>query len=485
MDTRTPPGGARRGPIVGPLALSLALTACQTNRPDPDAEGAIARSLLMGEPVTFRVEGGPLDEPSPEGAGGTLTFAEATRRAVTTHPELQAGLARVRIAMADADQSRLLPNPVLNFVLRWGPDKPQIEVSLAQDLIQAFQIPRRSSAADNRLRQAAADAVTVALDVTAEVQERYTAVQATDRLIPVLESRLELLRRLATVARKRLEGGEGTRGDVTTLDAQRVELEVEIADARLRQREERLRLARLLGEPSGTAAWTLDAWAPPTGTASDESYWIEAALAHRPEVQSVAWQLAALGDDYALARLLPWEGLAVGVDAQKDSDWFAGPSVSTPIPIFDMGQARQARVTAEQVEARHALTLSKRKIVEEVRVAHQGLAGNLANLHRVRQELIPLQEKRRDQAERAYRAGQTDVTALFLAEQDLRSTQAKAIDSERQSSIAMIRLQRAVGGPGVAAQIASGPAQNAGSMPQPATARAALIDPEATAAPRR
>lgn len=457
----------RRGcsPIAGLATLALLpLTACQTTRPDPAAESSITQATAIGEPLTFRVEGGPLDEPA---AGEALTFVDATRRAVTTDPGLQSALARVRIAMADADQSRLLPNPVLNFVLRWGPGKPQIEVSLAQDLIQAFQIPKKSSAADHRLRQAAADAITVALDVTAEVQERYSAVQASDRLIPVLQSRLELLRRLAAVATKRLEGGEGTRGDVTTLDAQRVELEVEIADARLRQREERLRMARLIGEPSGAAAWILDEWAPPGVIAADEGQWIEAALSHRPEVQAVAWQLAALGDDYALAKLLPWEGASVGIDAQKDPDWFTGPSISTPVPVFDMGQARKARVTAEQIEARHALTLSRRKVVEEVRVAHQSLAGNLANLNRVRQELIPLQQKRRDQAEQAYRAGQTDVTALFLAEQDLRATQAKAIDIERQTSIAMIRLQRAVGGPGAAAQLASGPPHGAAPVSHP------------------
>ena len=455
MDTHAPVRGTWLRPSLGLAALALAaLAGCQTARTDPAAERSITQATLLGEPLTFRLEAGPIDEPF---AGDALTFAEATRRAVTTDPGLQAALARVRIAMADADQSRLLSNPVLNFVLRWGPGKPQIEVSLAQDLIQAFQIPRRSSAADNRLRQAAADAVTVALDVVAEVQERYTAAQAADRLLPVLVGRLELLGKLAQVAKSRLDGGEGVRGDVTTLDAQRVELEVEIADVRLRQREERLRLARLIGEPSGGAAWALDDWTTPGVEAASETRWIDTALQRRPEVQSVAWQLAALGDDYALARLLPWEGASVGIDAQKTPDWFAGPSISTPIPIFDMGQARKARVTAEQIEARHTLTMSKRKVVEEVRVAYQSLAGNLANLQRVRAELIPLQQQRRDQAEQSYRAGQTDVTALFLAEQGLRATQARAIDIERQTSIALVRLQRAVGGAGAAAEVAAPP----------------------------
>jgi len=457
MDSRLPFGGRSRGPFAGLVTLALLpLTACQTTRPDPAAESAITRAVGLGEPVTFLVEGGPIDEPA---AGDTLAFADATRRAVMTDPGLQSALARVRIAMADADQSRLLPNPVLNFVLRWGPGKPQIEVSLAQDLIQAFQIPKRSSAADNRLRQAAADAVTVALDVVAEVQERYAAVQIAGRLVPLLEGRLDLLHRLAEVAKSRLDAGEGTRGDVTTLDAQRVEVDVRLDEARHEERIQRLRLARLIGEPSGAATWKVDEWTAPVAIASAEQAWIDAALQHRPEVQSVAWQLAALGDDYALAQLLPWEALSVGVDAQRSPDWFAGPSVSTPIPIFDMGQARKARVTAEQVEARHALTMAKRKIVEEVRLAHLGMAESVVHLARVRNELIPLVQLRREQAEKAYRAGQTDVTGLFLAEQDLRATQSLALDFEKEASTAFIRLQRAVGGPGVAAEVAQSPAK--------------------------
>lgn len=455
MDSGTPFGGSGRGLFAALLALSLfQLTACQTIRPNPAAESAITQALALGELVTFLVEGGPIDEPP---AGDMLPFIDATRRAVMTDPGLQAALARVRIAMADADQSRLLPNPVLNFVLRWGPGKPQIEVGLAQDLIGILRIPRQSSAADNRLRQSAADAVTVALDVVAEVQERYAAVQTTDRLLPLLQGRLELLNRLTGVARSRLEGGEGVKNDVTTLDAQRVELEVEIAEVGLRQRAERLRLARLIGEPSGGAAWNLDEWASPAVAASAEDAWIDAALKHRPEVQSVAWRLAALGDEYALTRLLPREGAGVELQAQRGDGWVTGPSVTSPIPIFDTGQARKARVTAEQIETRHILTMSRRKVVEEVRVAHQSLAGNLANLDRVQKELIPLQQQRRDQAEQAFRGGQTDVTPLFLAEQDLRATQAKAIDIERQATVALIRLQRAVGGPGVAAEIAQSP----------------------------
>lgn len=186
------------GLILHATLLTIALTGCATSRPDPQAEASMTRAAGLAEAITFRTDGGPLDEP---GAGDVLTMAEAVRRAATTDPGLQAALARVRIAMAVADQARLLPNPVLNFTLRWGHGKPQIEVSLAQDLIQALRIPRQASAADNRLRQAAAEAVTVALDTIAEVQERYVAAQTLESLVPVLIERRELIERLVTVAR--------------------------------------------------------------------------------------------------------------------------------------------------------------------------------------------------------------------------------------------------------------------------------------------
>lgn len=447
---------------AAPLALVITLavfTGCQsTPRADVDAARSAGEATGLSAQIDFIAvgpDGGPLDEP--DAAGAALTLADALRRAVTTDPGLQAAMARVRIALADADQSRLLPNPVLNVVLRWGPGKPQIEASLAQDFVQALQIPRRSSAADNRLRQAAADAVTVAIDVASEVQERYATAQASAAVVPLLRDRMVLLERLAAVAKSRLDAGEGTRSDLVTLQSQRVELQVEIDQAVLSEREERLRLARLIGEPSSAASWSLDAWTAPGNDLQPESRWVDAALLRRPEIQAVTWKLRALGDDEAIARLLPWEGASVGVDAQRDDKWFAGPSVSTPLPIFDMGQAKRARVTAEQLEARHELTLTRRKVVEDVRVAYQTMTASNANLARIRDELIPLQQQRRTLAEDAYRAGQSDVTALFLAEQDLRLTQAKAIEVERQAVTAFVRLQRAVGGPGVASPLMAAP----------------------------
>lgn len=463
----SPPRAGMRRALVIALSAGLLLAAGCDSTPRVDMDASRDAGLATGQPIPIEfIAVGPEGAPLDESAGAeSLSLSEALRLAVTTDPSLQAALARVRVAMADADQARLLPNPVLNVVLRWGPGTPQVEASLVQDFVQALQLSKRSSAADNRLRQAAAEAVVVAIDVSTEVQERYASAQAASTLVPLLGERLSLLDKLVGAAQARLNAGEGRRSDLASLEAERVELRVEIDQAVLDEREHRVRLARLVGQPSGTAAWTLDVWVEPPPSVGDESGWIDAALNHRPEIQAIAWRLRALGDDEAIAQLLPWEGANAGVDVSKDGDTQLGPSVSTPVPIFDTGQARRARLTAEQYEARHEMTLARRKVVEDVRVAYQSLAASLANLSRVRNELIPLQEQRRSLAESAFRAGQVDVTSLLLAEQDLRLAKARSIAVEHRASLSLIRLQRAVGGVGVAAQVSTTKADSKNASP--------------------
>jgi len=447
-------------PFAAALLLLAAPIGCQpAPRVDTEAAAAMGDAIGLPDAVQFRklgADGAPLDEPA---EAGQLTLATAMQRSVLTDPTLQAALARVRIAVADSDQARLLPNPVMFVVVRWGAGSPQVEASFVQDFMQALQIPRRASAADNRLRAAAADAVTVALDVAAEVQQRYAAAQSASALVPALRARMQVVERMAAIADDRLSVGEAGAGDVATLGAQRVSLQVDIDTAVLAEREARIRLARAIGEPSSSADWRLDPWTPPAADPQPESAWVNVALARRPEIQAIAWKLAALGDDKALAHLLPWdeddallplpnpwEPASAGVDFQKQDGSAIGPSIATPVPIFDMGQARRARVTAEVQEARHDLLNTRRQVIEEVRTAYQTLLASAANQRRIREQLLPLQERRRSIADAAYRVGESDVTTLFLAEHDLQLAQAQVIAVELQASNARVRLQRAVGG---------------------------------------
>jgi outer membrane protein, heavy metal efflux system len=437
------------------LLPSLVLVAgCQRPLPPDDLGQRVSSLAGIDEPVRFSVFGEDVDAPAPDAS--SLSLDAAVRAALQHGPEVQAALARVRGALAEAKQARLLPNPVLSVVLRFpeGGGKAQIETGLSAELLALLQMPGRINAADNRLRASAAEALLAAIDLVSEVQERYAAVQAADAELAVLRERQRLIGRLLDLAESRLAVGESGRLDVITLDAERVSLEVEITEAGSKRREERLALARLLGRPSGQAEWELTPWSAVPPVTLSEASWVRTALEHRPEIQAHRWELAALGDEVALARFAVFDGADVGVEAERDEeDWAVGPAVSAPLPLLDWGQQRRAMAHAQRVEARHRLTRTRRQVVEEVRRAVELLTGSQAALRQVQDQLLPLSNQRVEQAEAAYQHGSADVTTVLLAEQNAQEARSKLIELQHKASSALYRLHRAVGGPGIAATV--------------------------------
>jgi cobalt-zinc-cadmium efflux system outer membrane protein len=426
--------------------LVVSTSACVGPRREVAVERTLADALAFSEAVEFRAEDGALDASST--TPDTLALAHAVRRAVETSPELRAAVARVRAAEAEADLASALPNPVLSVVFRFpeGGGGTDVEAGLAADLLALLQRPRRASAAASRLEAEVATTLAAALDVVAEVQGLYASAQALEALLPLLEARLGVFDRLREVADARLELGEGTRHDVTSLESERLRLAVEIAQRRQEARRVRLALARRIGEPSSAAAWPLEAWHPPVSMRTDEDAWVDTALRARPEVLAVEWELRALGEEVALARASALEGASLSVEGEREEDWSVGPGASIPLPLFDTGSARKRRALAREAEARARLLEAQRTVIEEVRAALGALASAQDNLTRVAGELVPLQERRRSEIDEAYRLGLVDVTDLLFAEQALQDAQSLRVGLERDVSTALLELERSVGG---------------------------------------
>jgi cobalt-zinc-cadmium efflux system outer membrane protein len=415
----------------------------------------ISRALQLRDAIRFETHGQPDDagaEPP-----GELTLQDAIERSLRNDPQIQIALSHVRAAEADLRQASLLPNPVLSVAFRYSNihEAPIADVSLAGDLLALLERPRREAAAESRLRAASAEALGAALDVMGEVQQHYAGARAIEQTLEVLRQRDALNQKLLELARLRLEAGEGTRLDVITFETERVGLEVETAQQRADLRTERLALARLLGRPSSEAGWALTTQDFAARLRGDEREWVAAALARRPEVRAGGWELKALGDEAAVASLGVFQGSEIGATAERDGHWTAGPSATVPVPLFDWGQAKSARANADQVAARHKLTKVRRQVIEEVRAAYASALALQAAADRVRDELIPLQQRRREQAEAAYRAGETDLATMLQAEQDLQAANVTRIDLGRKAALALFKFQRAVGGPAVSVESAA------------------------------
>ena len=200
--------------------------------------------------------------------------------------------------------------------------------------------PGQVKAADFRLRAASSDAVVTVLDLLARLREKYAAVQAVDALMPVLREREKLIGQLIEVTGSRVRAGEGIRLDLTTLEAERAELEVEVIEREAEREELRLQLSRLIGRPLDSLQVNVEPWAEPTNLPGDDDAFIQAALEHRPELQVKKWELSALGVEATQAPLAMLDGAGLGVDSERDGTWSVGPSLAVPLPIFDWGQAQ-------------------------------------------------------------------------------------------------------------------------------------------------
>ncbi|HEX4794899.1 MAG TPA: TolC family protein [Humisphaera sp.] len=457
------------------LLLAIALMGCHAERPDISAEAASLTGLENA--ITFHEAPEPLtaETPVPE----TLTPLQAVRMALAHDPRIQAALARVRMAEADANQARLLPNPIVTIDVRFpvSSGNTVFEPTLTADLISILEKPATIAAADNRLRGSAANALIVVLDVISEVEQAYSATRAAQGQIENARARQQLLRQLRDIAQKRLEAGDATRLDVLTLDSQLMQSTLDMSDLGLQQETQRMTLARLIGMPLSDAPWQLAPWEAPQQTKPDgESAWIETAMHCRPEISAKRWELRALGDDLKAADLAPLQGDAIGVHAEHDGSWRLGPTITIPIPIFDWGQAAHAKLEAQRMATRHELLQQRREIVQDIRLAYATYMHSMTALADARDKLLPLQRQQIEQARLAYQSGEADLATLLLAETDLQLTQSKMIDLKEKVTVARIKLQRAAGGAAVADRLASGPATAPTTAPAtlPATAPATL-----------
>jgi cobalt-zinc-cadmium efflux system outer membrane protein len=430
--------------------VSLVAGGCASPPAAPDTSREISDATGIEAAIEFRWTGAPLDDERGLDSGTLLRRETAIGDALKSDPRLQSALARVRIALAESERARTWPNPILSIVFRFpeGGGAPLVEAGFAAELLALLRRPSRVRAADHRLSGASADAVTTALDSVAEVEEAYSAVQALDAVVPLLEARSALVMRLVDLSRARLDAGEESRPNVTAIEARRLSVEIEIAEKKRHRIDARLRLLRLLGRPSGEAEFSLEPWSAPEIADWGDAEWIRRGLERRPEIRARRMEIRALEEEAALTGTSWLTGATLGIDAERDGDWSAGPAAAVPIPLFDAGGPERARLEAARAELIHEITLVERRIVEDVRRAHESLRALFVGLRRVRDELIPLQEQRRSEMERLFRAGQTDATPLLLAEEALQAARVQRVELELETSIAHTRLERAVGGNG-------------------------------------
>jgi outer membrane protein TolC len=139
------------------------------------------------------------------------------------------------------------------------------------------------------------------------------------------------------------------------------------------------------------------------------------------------------------------------------------------LPIFDWGQAKRELADSRVVEARHKTTQVARTVVEEVRRGWASYKSAQGVVKAIQNDLVPLQDQRRSQAETQYRNGAADISTLLLAEEDALASNLKLVQAQSRVALAYVRLARAAGGSFAVKSFTTAPA--------PATAPTTISNP--------
>ncbi len=290
------------------------------------------------------------------------------------------------------------------------------------------------------------------------VATAFYQAQLSREEINIARANLDFNSRLLTEAETTRQSGKGTLSTVLNFQVRRNVAETEVLVARQQFDTYLLSLSALMGLPQEAKIPDLELvppdrerpeqLAPP---AAEER--IAYALTHRPDLELAQARLDQAREGIRLARsayspslnMVGNYGANRPDDLHFDNDDLGGVgAVVLTFPLFE-GGARRARVReafALREEASHALDQVRLDIVIDVRTSHLNVtsAGNLLQLERRNLELI---QRTRNLVELEYKASHTSLVRLNEAQRDLVQARSRHARSLAALHVAWHQLQQA------------------------------------------
>lgn len=387
-----------------------------------------------------------------------VTFEDAVRRAVTSHPTVQQAAAGVLRAEAIQQQVRARSRPsadatfsanVIDPVTRFGGESivPRAQTfttgGLAVPLYAPVSWAERLQAADQVAvsERAQADARRAIALATGQA---YLTVIAGRRVLELNERSRDTARAHYEYANQRFQGGLGSRLNALRAQQELTTSEALVEEARLTIRRAQEALGVLIASDGPVDAGAEPVFALPADTTADAEL-----VRTRPDVQLIVSRQSAAervaGDAWkdrlpsATALVTPQMLAPAGLFADPRS-WRA--SVSFSVPIFDSGQ-RQGRARERQVlvdVVRLERQQAERQAASEIRAARDAIraterAGEFARLAAQQaNEVLQITDV-------AFREGATTNIEVIDAQRRARDAQtaaAVAEDAARQARLELL-----------------------------------------------
>ncbi len=382
-----------------------------------------------------------------------LTAEGAVRIALLNNRDLQAFYSMMGLAQADLVQAGLLPNPIVDGVLRFGFNGAGtgFEGAIVQEFLTIVQIPLRKRVAEAAFEAAKLQVVAAAVDLAGRVKAAFYHLQGSEQTLEMHRVVMTAFALGAETSERQHEAGNITDLELANEQALYQQARIDLAQAEIEELERREDLNALMGLWGRETMWTVGTRLPEP-PASDEALGdLESlAVSQRLDLAAARQQIEVANRELRIAeifRFLPFLELGFGSEREPESGiWHGGPFVALPLPIFDQQQGPVARGREELRERRFRYDGLAVDIRADVRRRRDRLHAARRRAAYYRDVLLPLRHEIVRQSQLEYNGMLIGVFQLLLAKREEVDAGRAYVETLADYWITRAELERAVGG---------------------------------------
>lgn len=458
-------------------ASLLLLSACASLK--PDAGLSEVSQLVRGK--TAQTEASLAAAPSAETQQAIaallaepLTADATVRIALLNNPSLHAALAGLGISDAERVQAARLPNPHLSLQKLRTEQTREFERVLKFDLLGLLALPWRAQWASQNAELAQLQTAQEVVRLASEARKAWISAVAAQQSALYWRDAKEAAEAGAELARRMTRVGNFSRLAQAREQTVLAEATAQLARAQQAAFAARERLNRALGLWGQQTNYRLPERLPDLPQQLRPQTELEAqALRERLDVSSAKLELRYVAQSLGAVQAA---GLVGGVElsllrsterdlASGDKHSTRGAELELRLPLFDWGQAAQARTQALIQQASAKLRAVAVLARSEVREAYFNYRTSHDLARHYRDELVPLRRFINDEVLLRYNGMLMSVWDLLADTRGHAQTVASAIDAQRDYWLAETDLLLALTGtsPGALGLMQAGASASSGS----------------------
>ncbi len=420
------------------LLLALFLGGCATTSYSADLRRVASLSRasiprrLANEPVD---DGDPATQSAPT---APLTAESAVALALRNNRHLRASLRELGVPRGWLAQAGTLPNPAVEFDLRYQTDRAQPlqgDLRIEFGLSRAILTSQRVGVARAELEAAQSRVAGSVLDLGYTVRAAWYAAASSEERLGVAQRSLDAFAAARDTARALHRAGNVSTLDLSVQEAAYETARITVAEMELERLDRREHLHRLLGLHGDATEWTLASEIPAAPEAlSLDGITETRALTASLDLAAQRSNLEALARRVGLSQAEGWlPDITVDAHAEQDGNSYEfGGGARVTLPVFDQRRGATAAYGAQfdaALERYHASAVDLRSALRDAR---NRLRSTHARARQYDGVIVPARERVMRETLLQYNAMQVSVFQLLQARRELLDATLSRAETRRQ-----------------------------------------------------